>query len=303
MDPCNKSRGVIRKVENHYFQHPYYYFWAMRTSASRLLLLFALVLLALPANAQETKRLSESFDVGNNGRLSIDTYKGSIDVVTWDGESIEIDVLIEEDGKNSDLVELTEIRFDQSGRTLRVETDYSEVKKEMKRIKLKSYSLPLVHYTVRMPESTELTIDDYKSEIDIEGVLADVSLDTYKGEVDIRDVEGELNIETYKGEVQIRNLSGALYADTYKGSFDVEFDEFLGDTRFDTYRGDIYVTLPEDAGFDLDADLGSKGDFDANFNTSSLKRNKKHYTGEVHGGGPRLSFDTYRGSFSVRAMD
>lgn len=275
----------------------------MRTSASRFLLLFALSLLVLPAHAQESKRISESYNIGNDGRLSIDTYKGSIDIVTWDGETIEVDVLIEQDGNNGDLVELTEIRFDKSGRTLRVETDYSKVKKEMKRIRLKNYSLPLVHYTVRMPQTTELTIDDYKSEIDIDGVLADVSLETYKGEVDIRDVEGELNVETYKGEVLIRNLSGALYADTYKGSFDVEFDEFLGDTRFDTYRGDVHVTLPENAGFDLDADLGSKGDFDANFNTSSLKRNKKHYTGEVHGGGPRLAFDTYRGSFSVRSMN
>ena len=275
----------------------------MRTTTRHLLFLLALCLLALPANAQDSKRVNESFDIGNNGRLSIDTYKGSIDITTWDGDTVEIDAIIEEDGSRANLVKFTEVRINKTGRTVRIETDYSAAKKEMKRIKLKNYSLPLVHYTIRMPQTTELSIDDYKSEIDIEGVYADVNLETYKGMVDIRDVEGELNVETYKGDVEIRNLSGGLYADTYKGTFDVEFTEFLGDSSFDTYRGDIHVTLPEDAGFDLDADLGNKGDFDANFNTSNLKLNKKHYRGEMYGGGPRLEFDTYRGSFSVRSLN
>ena len=272
----------------------------MLSKTKHYLLLLALCLLILPASAQDSKDYNESFNIGDDGRVSIDTYKGTIDVSTWDGDTVEIEAVIEDDNSKG-LVEFTEIRIDRSGRTIRIETDYTEAKKVMKRSKLKSYSLPLAHYTIRMPRTTELTIEDYKSEIDIEGISADVNVETYKGPIDIRDVEGELNVDNYKSEVRIRNLSGALYAETYKGSYDVEFDEFLGDTSFDTYRGDISVTLPDDAGFDLDADMGNKGDFDANFNTSGLKRSKNHYSGEVSGGGPRLEFDTYRGSFSVRS--
>lgn len=267
-----------------------------------LILLTALFLLVLPTQAQESKEYNETYNLGDNGRVTIDTYKGSIDITTWDGDTIEIDAVVEDDNSKG-LVEHTEVNIRHSGNTVRIETDYSEAKKVMKRAKLKSYSLPLVHYTVRMPQTTEVSIDDYKSEIDIEGVYADVNLETYKGEMDIREVKGELTIDTYKGDARIRNLSGALYAETYKGTFDVEFDEFLGDTSFDTYRGDINVTLPDDAGFDLVADLGKGGDFDANFNTSSLKRSKKSYEGEVQGGGPRLEFDTYRGSFRVRTSN
>ena len=267
------------------------------------ILLIALCITVLPASAQDTKRISETFDLGSDGRLFIDTYKGSIDVSTWDGEDVEVDVLVEVDGKNNELVDLTEIRIDRTGSSLMIETDYSAVKKRMKRIKIKSYSLPLVHYTIRMPRNTDLMIEDYKSEIVVDGVYADVSVETYKGEVELTEIAGELNVETYKGDVRIRDLSGALYAETYKGSFDVEFDEFLGDSSFDTYRGEIEVTLPEDAGFDLDADLGNGGDFDANFNTSGLKKGKKNYSGAMFGGGPRLQFDTYRGSFSVRSLN
>lgn len=277
------------------------YFWAMRTHSNYLLLLVALCLLTIPANAQNTKQISDSHTIGNDGRVYVDTYKGSIEVTTWNGDTVEVDAVIEKDGKSNDLVELTEVRINKSGRSIRIETDYSKAKDKMKRSRIKNFSLPLVHYTIRMPETAELSIDDYKSEIDIQGVQANVSLETYKGTVDIRDMEGELNIETYKGDVRIRDLSGGLYADTYKGSFDVEFNEFLGDTSFDTYRGEVSVTLPQDTGFDLDADLGNKGDFDANFRTSDLKRSKNYYRGEVQGGGPRLEFETYRGSFNVRS--
>ena len=263
-----------------------------------LFLVLMLFILAVPAYAQQ-KSYNESFDIGNNGRVSVDTYKGSIDVTTWSGNTVEVEAIIESDG-NDALVEFTEVRIRKSGKGVYIETDYSEAKKQQKRMKKNRYSLPFVYYTIRMPESAKLMIDDYKSDIDIEGLNADLSLETYKGEVDVRNVAGELNIETYKGDVRIRDLSGGLIADTYKGSFDVEFTAFTANTVFDTYRGDIEVTLPEGSGFDLDADLGNKGDFDASFNVSSLKRSKKQYRGEVQGGGPLLEFDTYRGSLSVR---
>ena len=212
-------------------------------------------LFALPAFGQNTKSFTERFTLSNEGRVSVDTYKGTIEVTTWDGDYVQVDAEIEGDG-NDDLVAYTEIRMRQSGRTVYLETDYSEAKKKMKRSKIKSYSLPFAHYTIRMPGSAELTIDDYKSDIDVEGVNADIYVDTYKGMIDMRDISGEMYIETYKSEVRIRDLAGSLNAETYKGSFDVEFTEFTGDTSFDTYRGSIDVTLPQGAGFDLDADWG-----------------------------------------------
>ena len=267
-----------------------------------LYVVLMLFILTVPAYAQQTKSFSDSHTIGNNGEVSVDTYKGSIEVVAWNGDTVEIDAVIEGD-RNDELVKYTEVRVRKSGRSVYVETDYSEAKKIMKRWNKKNLSLPYVHYTIRMPRSAELSIDDYKSDIDVEGLRADLALETYKGTVDLQDIEGELNIETYKGDVRIRELAGGLSADTYKGSFDVEFTELTEDTIFDTYRGDIEVTLPRDAGFDLDADLGNKGDFDASFRTADLKRSKKHYRGEVQGGGPRLEFETYRGSFMSELPD
>ena len=269
---------------------------------SPLLATIVLCLFAIPSVAQSSKTIDESFDINDNGRVHVDTYKGSIDVTTWDRDVIEIEAIVEEDN-GRELVELTDVNIRKSGRSIYIETDYSRAKKKMKRARLKNYSLPLVHYTIRMPRSAEVKIEDYKSDIYLEGIDASVDLETYKGEVDIRDVQGDIRLDTYKGDVRIVELAGSLSAETYKGNIEVEFDDLQGDTAFDTYRGDIEVTLPRGTGFDLDADLGNKGDLDASFNLGQLRKDDNYYRGSVQGGGPRLEFDTYRGSMRLRALD
>lgn len=263
------------------------------------LCLFALVA-TLPASAQ--KRVSETIDLDADGRVMIDTYKGSIQVSTWDRDEVEIDAVIEADGMEH-LVELTEVEINRSGRSLRIETDYTRAKKEGKRRRgifgNNSLSLPFVHYTIRMPETANLRIEDYKSEITVKSLAADLDIETYKGEVDLTDIAGELTIDTYKGDVDVRDLAGSLEADTYKGNISVEFAEFAGHTSIDTYRGEIELRFPEEAGFDLYADMGKSGDFDTNFKLNNIRVNDNKYSGEIAGGGPRLELETYRGNFYI----
>ena len=205
----------------------------------------------LPAAGQ--KSISETVDLGADGRVMIDTYKGSIKVTTWNRDVVEIDAVIEADDMEH-LVELTEVQIHRSGNSVRIESDYRRAKKEGKTRRLfgnNSLSLPYVHYTIRMPETARLRIEDYKSEIRINSLYADVDVETYKGEVDLTDIAGDVRIDTYKGEVDIQDLAGSLEADTYKGSISVSFSEFAGHSAIDTYRGDIDLHFPEDAGFDL----------------------------------------------------
>ncbi len=229
----------------------------------------------------------------------VDTYKGSVDVTTWNRNDVQVEAVIESDGSD-ELVALTEVRIRPSGSTILVESDYSEAKRRMKQRRLKNYNLPSVHYTIRMPQSAELNIDDYKSDIDVEGVAADIDLDTYKGEVLMHDIVGNVRLDTYKGKVRITGLAGSLRADTYKGDIEADFVEFADDTIFDTYRGHIEVTLPDDAGFNLDADLGRRGELDTSFSLSQVRKDDNRYRGSIQGGGPKLEFETYRGRMSVR---
>ncbi len=262
-----------------------------------------IALLLIPANASlaQDVKISDSVALPQDGRVVIDTYKGSIDVTTWDRAEVSIDVVIEADG-DRDLVELTEVHIDKSGKTLRIETDYKKAKNARKKGLFGNYSvsLPLVHYTIRMPRTADLSIEDYKSDISIADINADLDLETYKGEARVDRVEGALRIDTYKGEVFVSELIGTLHADTYKGKIEARFLDFAGNSMVDTYRGEVDLIFPREAGFDLNADLGRRGDIDANFSLASLKQDKNRYRGEVMGGGPRLNVETYSGTINLR---
>ena len=134
-----------------------------------------------------------------------------------------------------------------------------------------------------MPQTAELEIDDYKSETKIENLQADIKMETYKGRVDIIDLKGGIDLETYKGDATI------------------DFMELKNDCKFDTYKGSIELNMASDSKFDLDVDLGKKGDFDCDFDYSiNGKRRSDNVKGSVNGGGPRIEFETYRGDLRIR---
>ena len=242
----------------------------------------ALLLLALPVYAQRTKTVKETVRLDPKGEVWIDTYKGSITVTTWDRDEVAIDVRIEADEDEGPVAD-TEIRIDASTHRLVLETDYDAVNKRRGLFGLKSISLPFAHYTIRMPRTAFLKIDDYKSDTRITGLRSDLNLDTYKGRVEIKDLEGALRLETYKGEVEIT------------------FSHLADDSTIETYKGEISLRLPQRDGFDLDTELGRRGTLDTDFSLAGLHRSDHDYRGAVNGGGPRLRLETYKGTYRLYA--
>jgi hypothetical protein len=100
---------------------------------SSLLALFLSLLLALqatPATAQDEgtmdgdeKTYEATVPLEADGRVSVDTYKGSITIDTWDRDEVQYAVRVEPDG-DPELVPDTEVRIDRSGSSISFETDY-----------------------------------------------------------------------------------------------------------------------------------------------------------------------------------
>ncbi|GAB5520971.1 MAG: DUF4097 family beta strand repeat-containing protein [Rhodothermales bacterium] len=248
--------------------------------------LLALLFCTAPLFAQTSRTIKETFDMSATGKVSIDTYKGSVVVETWSEPRIEIDIeiLSEEDGQRGEEdVDLTEIRMRNTSRGVSLETDYDALQKKRKGLRFwnNNMNLPEVHYTIRMPAEAELLIDDYKSELRIAGLRSDLNIDTYKGTIDVTDHAGRFLLDTYKGDGHIA------------------FADVTERIEVETYKGDITLVLPRSAGFDLDAELGKRGDLDSDFRLPRRDRDDETIRGEVNGGGPRLSLDTYKGSFRI----
>jgi len=251
------------------------------------------------AISQSSREISKTIPLKSDGLLIIDTYKGSITVTTNDKPQVEVNVKIESDDVDSQDaerdVENTEIEIHSTDREMRLHTNYKKVERnnyhnfwnwitDPHEI---SNSLPLVHYTIKMPRSAELRIKDYKSESHIEGLTSYLTLNTYKGTVEIFDLSGGTDLETYKGDVRI------------------SFTALKRDSHFETYKGKITVNIPKRTGFELRTDFERRVDFSTDFDVATHERDRKHhhydYSGKINGGGPTLVFNSDKGDIRLRA--
>ena len=256
----------------------------VRTSVSALFLAVCVL------SAQETREIKKTVALAKDGQVTIDTYKGSVKVETWDKAEVDIVATIEADGWDryaEEKVGDTEVRIREVPGSVRITTDYDRVKKHSSGFfdwfDGNTGNLPFVHYSVRIPSTARLKIKDYKSEIDV------------------RNLHADLDLNTYKGSVEISGMNGGVELETYKGTCRVEFASFASPSSFGTSKGEINLVLPKSASFDLDAELGRKGDFDSDFTTvtSSRSRRRAEYSGPVNGGGPALRLRTDKGEFRL----
>jgi len=256
----------------------------------------ALALLLSPALlASGVKEVHETVPLDASGTLTIETFKGSITVTTGSGAEVRVTARIEPDGDSADQarkVEETRVAITGRGGSVRVRSDYDSVKK---RFGFFSWGddarLPFVRYEITMPKTARLVIEDYKSDISVAALSSSLQLETYKGRVTLHGVEGPAKLTTYKGDMR------------------VEVPRLADDLTLSTYKGTYEVTLAKDSRFSLDADTGRRGSFESDFAMTSHASGKswsRHgnggdVRGDVNGGGPRIAFDTYKGSLRLRS--
>ncbi|MCX6133396.1 MAG: DUF4097 family beta strand repeat-containing protein [Ignavibacteriales bacterium] len=265
----------------------------MKHSCPAFLTLILILVLLTSAIAQESREVRKSGPFGANGRISVDTYKGSITILPWEKSEIEIHAVIEADGSDRyerEMVQDTDVRIDLTSGSARIKTDYEHAKRRHRGFLglfgESSDNLPSVYYTIKVPRSTRVSIKDYKSKTTIEDLQADV------------------DIETYKGEVSMSRLSGGLELKTYKGEAHVAFADLSGRSRVETYKGEIELSIPRGRGFDLEASIGKHArlvsDFEKVRDRDTDRRRGYEARTSVNGGGPLLRVKSDHGTVRVR---
>lgn len=282
-----------------------------------VLFLVLAVLFAPDAHAQAQRTVERTFDLTPDGHVEIRTYSGQVNVEPWDEARVAVTVRIE--GDEQEPVDKTEIRFDHSGDRLSVESDFEALSEGLTLFGISFFrstsNRPDTYYTVRMPRTAALGIDVYSANASVPALEAPLTFDAYSGDLEAAHVTGELNIDTYSGDAQIGRLDGRLSGDTYSGDVQVDslagsaaFDTYSGsatlafvtlsdDCSFDSYSGNVTVTLPSGTGAVIETDEGA-------LNTDlpvQIEQLDDGIRATLGGGGPRLYFDTYSGSFTLRS--
>ncbi len=244
--------------------------------------------------AQESREVTRTVSLRPDGRVTVDTYKGSITVMVWEKPSVEIHAKIEADDAFRDKyaeekVRDTEVLIDNTESSVRIKTDYDNVRKHgygFLSLFDDEGSLPLVHYTITMPSSADLRIKDFKSRTTVTGLRSAVEVNTYKGSAELSDLAGSLRLETFKGDAK------------------VGFSKMSDESHIKTFKGSLTISLPKGLGFEVDADLGYRTDFHSDFDLHRSGRFRKHsnveYRESLNGGGPLLVLRSTKGSVELR---
>jgi lia operon protein LiaG len=106
-------------------------------------------------------------------------------------------------------------------------------------------------------------------------------------------------LKASSGSVEIDNFTGDLTANLSSGSLEVDFINFDNNIKVDNSSGDIIISLPSEANFQLDADTSS-GEINCDYAiTINGKQKRNKLNGIVGSGGNIIHIEASSGDISI----
>jgi hypothetical protein len=270
--------------------------------------LFVLLGGGAPAVAQD-RTTSGTAALDAEGTVVVDNHEGWITIETWDRNEVKYEAVVrpEDDAEHP---EATVVRVDRDDDRFGIRTEYDEDEEtgDDGSFWSNSQNIMPVEYTLTVPRTASVEVDDHESDIEVTGVGGPVDLDTHDGRIALTDQSGDADIESHDGPIRVENQSGALTVDTHDsdvrlrsvssrveidahdsdieaeglgGGLEVDthggngrfaFDELTGDVEIDTHDSDFTLLVPAGAGFDLRTDFDDEdADLRADFDLAPYR--------------------------------
>ncbi|MCP5115329.1 MAG: DUF4097 domain-containing protein, partial [bacterium] len=275
-----------------------------------------------------------AYDLEPGGRLSVESFNGSIDVQGWDQPRVEITGT--RYAATRKLLEALEIDIVESDGAIRIRT----VKPSGRRGNMGAA------YTIRAPREVELErITSSNGSIHIEGIDGNAVLKTSNGRVRVVELNGDIEATTSNGSVQLEQTTGSAVLTTSNGSIKAEavrgyFEAKTsnssitakvietGDSRpmkLTTSNGNINLTMEENPVSDIRASTRnasitiqaprslaarvkastSNGSISTDFDVAveGGVRKKTRLEGAIGGGGPLVNLNSSNGNIRLKKLN
>jgi DUF4097 and DUF4098 domain-containing protein YvlB len=140
----------------------------------------------------------------------------------------------------------------------------------------------------------------HSSRTDFEVAKLDGAFSLDAGDLSAERASGPLKISTRSKDISLTRISGDVTVDNSNGNVDVESSLPLGAYNIRNRNGHVKVTVPENAGFTVDA-RSYQGELQSDFTlTKSGSDTNGQLIGSVGNGGPRLSLTADHGDVELR---
>lgn len=248
-------------------------------------LILAFVFFAATGFANE-RYYDEEFQVAAGSSFSLEVHKGSITINTHSAPVIVVKARIYPDeGKDVELVDLTELETRSGDRHVSIEVDYHQEKASKNSFLGNSYTLPMIEWDITVPDDASLELSSHKSTFDINAPSGKVEIETHKGTGTIRGVRGEFELETHKGEFEIEIVK-------------------LSDLDLETHKGSIVATIQGATDFSLE---GESHEGTLRFTGMDVPITKDHdetiVDFEAGSGRNSIEISTHKGEIELRFLN
>ncbi len=167
------------------------------------------------------------------GRVSVETFNGSIEVAAWDQNSVEVNGT-----KHASLHSVLD--------EIKVDVDSTPAAIRIRAMRPEGFRSGGVRFSIRVPRKAALElISTSNGRIDVDGVEGKARLHTSNGGIRVQRLKGDLEAETSNGSIETVELSGNANLHTSNGS--VRGDASGGSFEAVTSNGRIEVRLTDPA--------------------------------------------------------
>src|SRR5687768_2266981 len=227
--------------------------------------------------------------------LNVRTGSGNIDVRTGSGDRVQITGRISASSRDgvdgAERVRRVEAAppITQAGNVIRIGDTNDDP----------NYRNVSISYELVVPANTRLNAQTGSGNQTIGSVDGPVRAQTGSGNIRIQRTGGSLHAQTGSGNIEADSVGGEVHAQTGSGSVEVR-QIARGDVMVQTGSGSVTLTLPQDAGYTLNAQTGSGSISTSQPLTVQGRIGRNRVTGTVRGGGNMVHVRTGSGSIDIR---
>jgi len=275
--------------------------------------LSVIFLAMLTGSIQLANAAEKSFNLalskpGEPVSIDIEVYRGSITLVGYKGDVIEITAKTSFfSGKDKDLKKVKgKINSDNKARSskglksIKSQGMRLEIEERNNKVEISSaVSNQHVDLVIKVPQRSSVEVELYKG-----------------GDIKVDGIKGGLELEAYQGMIIADNISGPIVAETARTDIVVGFSDFAkqSPSSLTSHMGNVDITLPKKVAANVNVQTyqgeifsGLDKDFVVVDKINKNKKGKKQKVtlggmmqAKVNGGGQDLSLISYSGNLYIR---
>jgi DUF4097 and DUF4098 domain-containing protein YvlB len=229
--------------------------------------------------------------LGVSGKVSVETFNGSIEVSPWDQDTVDISAT--KYGPSQQAADDLEIRVDHTADTVSVRAVHPSIRHGNQGAK----------FVLRVPRNAVVDrLTTSNGGIRVSQVTGPSHLHTSNGTIHALDLAGSLDAQTSNGSItaELARAAGPIRAESSNGSINLRLPgDFRDDVRAHTSNGSITVHLPRELNARISARTSNSkitSDFDLRMQ-GEIGRN--HLDAVMGTGGALVDLSTSNGSIHL----